>query len=62
MKYGIISMKHLQEDLEDWTWLYTAGRCVLSDQVSSFGDLTCSSDHYLTSVCLLFLTKYVRAS
>eukprot|EP00904_Undaria_pinnatifida_P001568 jgi/Undpi1/11411/HiC_scaffold_30.g13708.m1 len=26
MKYGVISMEHLTEDLNDWTWLYTAGR------------------------------------
>lgn len=30
MKYGVISMNHLQEDLGDWTWLYTAGRYVLN--------------------------------
>lgn len=28
MKYGVISMKHFTKDLSDWTWLYTAGRCV----------------------------------
>lgn len=26
MKYGVMSMKHFEEDLTDWTWLYTAGR------------------------------------
>lgn len=27
MKYGVISMEHLKNDLADWTWLYAAGRC-----------------------------------
>lgn len=26
MKYGVVSMEHLRADLEDWTWLYAAGR------------------------------------
>ncbi len=30
MKYGVISMEHLMEDLVDWTWLYTAGRCLFA--------------------------------
>lgn len=27
MKYGVINVDHITQDLRDWTWLYAAGRC-----------------------------------
>ncbi|CAM9106839.1 unnamed protein product [Ascophyllum nodosum] len=65
MKYGVISTKHLTEDLRDWTWLYAAGRLQKPVRViQASGEVSSAIQENLvsaTKVALLLLPESFSA-
>ena len=66
VKYGVISMRHLKEDLGNWSTLYTSGRlhkpCLLVEQEESIQPLLRENLRFALRTALLLLPSKFTAT